>query len=365
MQPGGRVRLVLHGSLDLENTGACWRDLERRLAPLHVTSLDVDASQLDFYGSVPVGLLRFLMEGGMTPGARVTIHGLTPALERIVQTFTAEDFRAYEPKPPPNLTVPEEVGVAGRALMNDMREEAAFIGAATVALLRALRRPKRMRWDEVRRTIETAGVNALPVVGFFSFLVGLVTALEAARPLQQLGAQLFIADMIGFSSLRESGPLVTAIMLAGRSGSAFAAELGTMKINEELDALTTMGLDPIRFLVVQRLVAALVLTPLLTLYAMLMSIFGGLMVMRFLGYPPLMIYHQMITRVHVSDLGVGLEKAAVFGLIVGGIGCLRGLQTGQGARAVGVSTTRAVVAGIILIFLTNTVIASVQYILSS
>jgi len=158
--------------------------------------------------------------------------------------------------------------------------------------------------------------------------------------------------------------MVAAIMLAGRSGSAFAAELGTMKVNEELDALTTMGLDPMQFLVLQRIVAALVLTPLLTLYSMLMSIIGGVMVMRFMGFPPLMIYHQIVARVGVHDFVLGLEKSVVFGLIIGGIGCLRGLQTGEGPRAVGVSTTRSVVASIMLVILADTVFSTVEYFLN-
>jgi phospholipid/cholesterol/gamma-HCH transport system permease protein len=218
-----------------------------------------------------------------------------------------------------------------------------------------------MRWGEVRRVMETAGANAMPVVSIISVLVGMVTVLEAAHPLAKFGAQIFLADMIGFSSLRDTGPVVTAILLAGRSGSAFAAELGTMKVNQELDALTTMGLNPIRFLVVQRVVAALLLTPLLTLYAMLMGILGGLLVMRSLGFPPLMIYHQILGRVGISDVVVGLTKAAIFGLIIGGMASLRGLQTGIGPSAVGISTTRSVVACILMIILANTLYATVQY----
>jgi len=220
-----------------------------------------------------------------------------------------------------------------------------------------------MRWPEIRRVIEKAGANALPVISIFSLLVGLVMALEAARPMEKLGAEIFIADMIGFSAFRDIGPLVTAIMLAGRSGSAFAAELGTMKVNEELDALTTMGLNPMQFLVLQRIIAAVLLTPLLTLYAMLMSIVGGIIVMSFFGFPPLMIYHEIVARVQLHDFILGMEKSAVFGLIIGGIGCLRGLQTKEGPRAVGVSTTRSVVASIMLVILANTIFSAVEYVL--
>jgi phospholipid/cholesterol/gamma-HCH transport system permease protein len=152
-------------------------------------------------------------------------------------------------------------------------------------------------------------------------------------------------------------------MLAGRSGSAFAAELGTMKVNEELDALTTMGLNPIRFLALQRVVAAVLLTPLLTLYGIVMAIFGGIVVMRFLGFPPLMIYHQIVSRVGMYDFVLGMEKSVVFGAIIGGVGCLRGLQTKDGPRAVGASTTSSVVTSIMLIIAANTIFSTVVYFL--
>jgi phospholipid/cholesterol/gamma-HCH transport system permease protein len=224
--------------------------------------------------------------------------------------------------------------------------------------------PRALRWTELRRVFESAGVNALPVVGVFSGLVGLVLALEASKPLRQFGAEIYIADMLGFATIRDTGPLVAGIMLAGRSSSAFAAELGTMKVNQELDALRTMGLNPVQFLVLQRILAMLLATPLLALYAMAIGLLGGISVMRFLDFPPRMIFQQIIGRVHVSDLGVGLVKSFFFGLIVGFVGCLRGLQTKQGPAAVGISTTRAVVSGILLIILSDTVISAVLRVLN-
>jgi phospholipid/cholesterol/gamma-HCH transport system permease protein len=363
-EPGGAIKVTLRGRLDVQTTGYCWNLLEERLRPLHPSSMDVEAGGLAFYGGIGVALVRYLSEGAMTPGATVSVRGLSEEVQRLLNTFTAQDVRTYKPKPPPRTRIPEEIGRGVKTLWRDLRGQIIFIGAATAGLAAVLRHPKQLRWSEVRHVFEVAGCNALPVVGFFSFLVGLIIALESAKPLAQFGAQIFIADMIAISALREAGPLVTAIMLAGRSSSAFAAELGTMKVNEELNALTTMGLDPVRFLVVQRLVAALALTPALTLYAMLMSILGGITVMRFLGFPPLMIYHQMLTQVQLSDLLIGLTKALVFGLIIGGVGCMRGLETEGGPAAVGASTTRAVVTSILLIFLTNTVIATVQYFMS-
>jgi phospholipid/cholesterol/gamma-HCH transport system permease protein len=363
-EAGERAVVKLRGRLSAQSTSTCWRELQDRLGSLSLRSVEVDASEVKVTGGIGAALLRFLAEGGMTPGAKVIIQGLGKEAETILDTFTAEDYRAYQAKPPARPSLPVEVGGFVRELWTDFREEVVFLGRVVRALPGALVRPKRMRWREVCSLMETAGANALPVVCILSLLIGLVTVLEAAHPLAKFGAQIFLADMIGFSSLRDTGPVLTAILLAGRSGSAFAAELGTMKVNQELDALTTMGLDPIRFLVVQRIVAAVLLTPLLTLFSMVMGVLGGLLVMRSLGFPPLMIYHQILGRVGVGDFAVGLTKAALFGLIVGAVACLRGLQTGSGPSAVGSSTTRSVIACILLIILADTLYSAAQYVLT-
>jgi phospholipid/cholesterol/gamma-HCH transport system permease protein len=362
---GGGVKVTLSGRLDAETAGAWWQELEQRLRPLGTAAIEVDAARLVLKGSIGIALLRYLTDGAITPGAAVTVIGLSPRFRKIMNVFTTDDFRAHQAHRPHPPSVPEEVGAATHAVLKDLGEQVAFVGAVLRILPGVLVHPKRMRWGEVKRVVETAGANALPVVSLFSWLIGLVLALEAARPLEKLGAQVFIADLVGFASVRSTGPLVTAIMLAGRSGSAIAAELGTMKVNDELDALRTMGLEPTQFLVVQRVVGAVLLTPLLALYAMGMSILGGVTVLRFLGFPPRLIFHQMLGRVQLADLGIGLAKSVIFGLIVACVGCLRGIQTKEGARAVGESTTRSVVACIVLIVVANTLFSTVNYFLSS
>jgi phospholipid/cholesterol/gamma-HCH transport system permease protein len=191
--------------------------------------------------------------------------------------------------------------------------------------------------------------------------VGLIIAFQAAMPMGQFGAEIFVADLIALGMLRELGPLMTAIVLAGRSASAFAAELGTMKVNEEIDALSTMGLDPVRFLVVTRVLAALVMTPLLTIFANLVGLIGGAVVLLSLGFPLVTYTNRVLAAVDYVDLASGLCKAFVFGILIAAIGCLRGLQTGTGARAVGESTTRAVVSGIVLIVVVDGVFAVVYH----
>jgi len=166
---------------------------------------------------------------------------------------------------------------------------------------------------------------------------------------------------LGLTISRELGPVMAAIMLAGRSGSAFAAELGTMKVNEELNALQTMGLSPVQFLVVQRVVAGILLTPVLTVFAMYAGLLGGIPVLLGLGYPLRMVLAQIQMGLHFGDLAEGMSKSIVFGGIVASVSCLRGLQTGEGPRAVGESTTRSVVSSILLIILTDAIFAALTY----
>ena len=221
--------------------------------------------------------------------------------------------------------------------------------------------PRRVRWKDTLLIAEAVGVNALPIVALVGFLMGLIMAFQAAIPLGRFGAQLYVANLIGLSVLRELGPLMTAIVVAGRSGSAFAAELGTMKVREEIDALITMGLDPVRFLVVTRVIAAVLMTPLLTIFANLVGLIGGSVVLLSLGFSLTTFYHQVQSSVTYGSLVGGLVKSFVFGILVAGIGCLRGLQTKTGATAVGESTTRAVVSGIILITITDGIFSVVYY----
>ena len=357
----GAVLLTLHGGLDEVSTPTAWEALEKELKGAGVSSLEIDASDLAYCDSSGLALLYYLYAGRMTPGATVRISGLSSELQNLSGSFSMEDFHALRAHKPRCRPFPEEVGAATRSWLCDLREQVEFIGEVTVNLAASVFRPRRMRWKEVFRVFETAGVNALPIVSLITMLVGMVIAFESAQPLAKLGAQVFVANLLGLVMSRELGPVMAAIMLAGRSGSAFAAELGTMKVNEELNALQTMGLSPIQFLVVQRVMAGILLTPILTMYAMFAGLLGGVPVLLGLGFPLRMVLQQIQTGVHYGDLAEGLCKSVVFGTIVASVSCLRGLQTGVGPRAVGDATTRSVVSSILLIILADALIASVTY----
>jgi phospholipid/cholesterol/gamma-HCH transport system permease protein len=359
---GGGATLNLTGRLDADSTAGLWRELDAKFQNSPASNLEVDASGVDYCDGAGFALLHFMGMGGMSgQGGKVIISGLRPEFDNLYQKFSAADYEQNRPHPPLRSHVAVDVGRISVEMAHGLREEVAFVGEATLSLAANLAQPKRMRWGEVGRVFETAGVNALPIISLISLLVGLIIAFEAAVPFEMFGARIFIANMIGIIMARELGPLMTAIILAGRSGSAFAAELGTMKVNEELNALETMGLSPMRFLVVQRILAGVLLTPLLSVYAIFVGIGGGVLVMLTMGFPIETIYHQMAQTLSYKDILIGSGKGVIFGALVAGVGCLRGMQTRKGPSAVGESTTRAVVSGILLVILADALVAVVLY----
>ena len=361
--PGGGAVLSLGGQLDVATAAEARREIVERLAGFGGGPLEVDASAIERGDVSGMVLLYELSEGRLLPGLRARITGLRPEFARLLAAFPTGEALATLEKAPPRPRLLAEMGAATQSLFADLRAQATFLGSVVMAFGAVLRQPRRMRWREVAVVFEKAGVNALPIVSLISILMGLVIAFEAAQPLEMFGAQIFIADMIGLVMVREFSPIFTAIILAGRSGAAFAAEIGTMKVNEELNALETMGLDPVRFLVIQRIFAATMLMPILTAYSMLVGVLGGVIVMLAMGFPFAQIWAQLVGALHVHDVLLGAGKALVFGAIVAGLGCLRGMQTAEGPNAVGDSTTRAVVAGILMIIVVDAVFSVLTYVL--
>ncbi|HTR43132.1 MAG TPA: ABC transporter permease [Pseudomonadales bacterium] len=361
---GGELSVILQGRFDADSTARVWRELEAELRRNSPKRMDVDASGIERCDGAGLALLHFLNMGGPCPdGVTTTIKGLRPEFNDLFKRFSEADYQKNLPQPPPKVGTAEQVGRATIQACQDWRDKLGFIGEAAAGIVGNLAQPKRMRWGEVWRIFERAGVNALPIISLISLLVGLIIAFEAAAPFQMFGAEIFIANMLGIIMAREMAGLVTAIILAGRSGSAFAAELGTMKVNEEINALETMGLSPMRFLVVQRIVAGTLLTPLLTIYAIGVSIAGGVLVMLAMGFPLITIYHQMAMTLHMRDIIIGVGKGFIFGALIAGVGCLKGLQTQKGPSAVGESATAAVVSGILLIIITDAVVAVILFFL--
>jgi phospholipid/cholesterol/gamma-HCH transport system permease protein len=248
-------------------------------------------------------------------------------------------------------------------VLNNIRENIILIGMLSVHLLQTLLHPKSVRWQDFMKTMEDIGPNALPLIVLIGFLVGLITAFQAAIPLGRFGAQIYIADLVGLTLVKEMAPLMTAVLLAGRTASAYAAEIGSMKINQEIDALTTMGLDPVKFLTIPRILAATIMTPILSLFLLFFGLVGCGVVMQSLGYNYDIYIHQLESAIQLKDFLGGFIKTFVFGIVIAGIGCLHGLKTRFGASAVGYSTTQAVVSSIIMIVIIDGIFACVYYVL--
>jgi phospholipid/cholesterol/gamma-HCH transport system permease protein len=363
VRPDGRARVVLRGRLNEPTVVGCGGLLEKELPGTKVETLQVDVSGLGFCDAAGLTLLLYLNMGRMTPQATVSVLGLEADLEKIFRELMLED-KAFHPQPAIKRdSCVEKMGRRVRQMNRDFHAQMVFLGAIIASLPVSIFHPKRSRWAETRRVVELAGANAVPIVSLMSLLLGFIIAFESARRLAEFGAQLYVANTIMVVMVRDMGPLMTAILLAGRTGSSFAAVLGTMKINEELDALQTFGLDPIPFLVVPRILAGVFVTPLLTFYSILMGVIGGVIVMLGLGFTLPLILHQLASSVHLNDLGAGISKSAVFGLIVSAVGCWHGLRTQQGPSAVGLSTTRAVVTSLLLIIVADAFFSAISFLL--
>ena len=357
----GGLRLVLDGRLDAFSTAKVWENTFTILRKKPPRRLTLDLAEVDYIDISGISYIIEVTEYQDRSGGELVLEGIKEEFQRLYKLFDPEKLKDRTPSSGPQLKLATEVGQASYQMLKDGVELISFVGETAVGLTQAVLRPAQVRWKDTFRVAETTGVNALPIVVLISFLVGLIMAFQAAIPMRLFGATIFVANLIGLSMVRELGPLMTAIVLAGRSGSAFAAEIGTMKVNEEINALTTMGLEPVRFLVVPRVLAAVAMTPLLTIFADLVGVIGGSIVLVSMGFPLVTYYNQVLSAISYGDFIGGLVKSFVFGVLIAGIGCLRGLQTGTGASAVGDSTTRAVVSGIISIVVTDGVFAVVYY----
>lgn len=359
--PDGRRVLALSGRLDATTIRRVWADSRKAIAGAADRQVLVDAANVDYCDGAGVALFVDLMQ--QRKAGDVQVANLKPAYEALLQQFDVRKLDHDLDPPAPRRTAVEEVGVIVSGMAKDLREQIAFVGEAGAALVHAALHPATIRWKDVWVICERVGADALPIVALISFLLGVILAFQSAIPMRRFGAEIFVADLIGLAMLRELGPLMTAILLAGRSGAAFAAEIGTMTVNQEVDALTTMGLDPVRFLVTPRIIAALLMTPLLTLFADLVSLLGGALTLQSFSIPFVTFVHEVEAIVDLSDFMAGFIKSFVFAVLIAGIGCLRGLQTSAGASSVGQAATRAVVSGIVMLVVVDGVFAVIYFLL--
>ncbi|MBK1662091.1 ABC transporter permease [Paracraurococcus ruber] len=349
-EAGGR-RLAFHGALDAGAAARLWPEALRQARGARSLVLDLArVTALDTAGAVL--LLRLEREAR---GAE--FRGLPAGPLEAVLDRTRAALARPAPQPPAPLPFLGRIGEAAWTRGQDMLGQVAFLGEALVAGTAVIRRPWRLRGAEVLRHLDEAGLRAFGLTILLGYLIGLILAFQSSIPMRQFGAEIFIPNLVGISLLRELGPLMAAVILAGRTGSAYAAEIGTMTVNEEIDALRVMGIDPIAWLVLPRLLAAMLAMPVLSLLLDLAGLLGMTTVMATLGFPAVAVVNQLQTWVKLKDLLGGVAKAAVFGLAIGLIGCRAGLSAGRGPRAVGDAATGAVVGGIVAIVLLDGVFA--------
>ncbi len=333
-------RLVLSGAYLVSCIGA----IDHELRALHGPFSEVDISQVSEIDTVGAWLTCEV--------AREHDAQITGGSERASRLIDALEISSGGPKlAAPRLPVwervPEAMGEKIFKLRSGVLGNLSFLGAILVAVGSLIRHPRRFRWLALIRQIELVGVSALPIIGLMSFLIGIVIAQQGAVQLAQFGAETLTVNLVGRITLRELGVLMTAIMVAGRSGSAFAAQIGTMKLTEEVDAMRTIGISPVEALIIPRILAAVLMMPLLGFYSAVVAIIGGAVVGDLmLGIPFWTFLMRIQDVVPTYDLWVGLIKAPVFGLIVALAGCYHGMQVRGNSEQVGLRTTMAVVSAI-------------------
>ena len=352
---GGATVLAFAGRLDTAGAGRLWNKAMKAARSRPDDSLVIDAGGVSYCDLSGAALL---LEVERAHGGEAELRNESERVQALLDR--ARDASRRKPAKPPapsgfGLWVGVKQGF--RAALDGI----AFLGEAMLAFIRLPRNRRMMQPAEILRYCDQAGVRAVPLILLLGFLIGLILAFQSAVPMQRFGAVIFVVNLVSISLLRELGPLLAAVILAGRTGSAFAAEIGTMKVNEEIDALKTMGLDPITMLVLPRMIAAALVMPGLTLLLDLAGLVGMSAVMMAFGFPMVAVLNQMARAVRIGDLVQGLIKAIVFGAAIGAIGCRQGLGTGKGPRAVGLSATGAVVGGIVSTIMLDGLFAIVIY----
>lgn len=340
---GGRTTVAITGPLLVSTVGKLDPALRAMTEPVQFIDISA-AGPLDTVGAWVIH--RFAEDNGAEiTGASEQAEVLLDAVEK---SASSADIRP--PSQPLFGRVAEDVGAKVYDFGRGLRHNVGFLGAILLAMGSLIRHPRRFRGKALVRQMEQVGVSSLPIIGLMSFLIGIVIAQQGAVQLAAFGAETLTVNLVGRITLRELGVLMTAIMVAGRSGSAFAAQLGTMKLTEEIDAMRTIGVSPMEALVVPRILAAVLMMPLLGFYACAAAIIGGAVVADLMLDIPFLTFLARIQEVvPVTDFWVGVVKAPVFGLIVALAGCYQGMQVEGNAEEVGLRTTAAVVQAIFMV----------------
>jgi phospholipid/cholesterol/gamma-HCH transport system permease protein len=362
-----KALLNLQGKLHTNSLAGLWNQiLEKQQAwlkndPIVKKELTVKAEGLEYVDGAGVAFLVDLHRHQQLKGGTLNIIGLDEKYSALLHRYSPIDSLYPEPKKIQSLGIITSLGKSTATFLKDVSSLIIFVGQITTGLAWVIRKPTELRWKDLLSAANQAGVAALPIIALVSFLIGVILAFQSAVGLAQYGASTYVAPLVSKGIFRELGPLITAILFAGRSSAAFAAEIGTMTVNNEVDALTTAGINPIRFLVMPRVLAGTLVVPILTIFANFISVMAVVLTMVLYKIPIITSYNGLLQMVNLDDIYLGMIKSVIFGIVVAGIGCLRGMQTGNGAAAVGISTTRAVVSSIVVIVFVDGIFAFISY----
>lgn len=339
-------RIQLGGSITIDDSAALWKKIGEALLELkEARSVHLNLSQIQLIDGACMALLVHFRNDVRNRGITCEFVGGSPDVERIVDLYGGHKRakRRRVLRKPVNAV--EQVGNATVAVLQEIRQILDFFGQLVVSTIQAVKHPKTVNFHDVGPTMERAGADAAPIVMLINFLIGLVMAYQSAAQLKQFGANIYVVDLVAVSMTRELGPLMTAIIICGRSGAAFAAELGTMKVSEEVDALRTLGFMPLQHLVIPRMIGLVLVAPFLVLLADAVGIAGGLVVAATtLEITPTSFMIQLQSAIKPSDIISGLVKSVAFAIAIALISCQQGLATSGGAEGVGRRTTGAVVS---------------------
>ncbi|MCI0400959.1 MAG: ABC transporter permease [Gammaproteobacteria bacterium] len=361
----GTLLIQFTGHWTLQNELPSVNDVEKQLGgggPIQCVSFDTQA--LTGWDSGLLAYLIKIIDECKTRNIKTDQAGLPDGVRRLLDLAYAvperEGARGVAKRP----SLLARIGTDSINVARGTAETVSFIGEATLAIWKFLRGKARYRHVDFTMTIQQCGPQALPIITLISFLVGVILAYIGAVQLEQFGAEIYVANLVGLAMAREMGAMMTAIIMAGRTGGAFAAQLGTMTVNEEIDALKTMGVSPMEFLVLPRMLALMLMLPVLCLYSDLLGILGGAAVsISILDLGVLEYFNQTKNAIHLHDFAGGLFKSAVYGTLVAIAGCLRGMQSGRSAAAVGDAATSAVVTAIVWIVVASAITTVIYNIL--
>jgi phospholipid/cholesterol/gamma-HCH transport system permease protein len=351
------VTIRFRRRLDVVSTGKVWAPALaalRRAGPRRVV---VEAGEVEYCDGAGVALLFEMKRRQAARDAEFEIRGLSSRFQDLLDKYSPKDFQPPERPAPERLRLVRETGRGAMRILRDLRGMVYFVGELTAALADAIARPHTVRWGEVMAMAEKVGANAFPLLALEGLLTGFVITYEAAVSLRQYGAESLAGQFIATALIKQVAPVLVGVLLIGRSASAFAAELGTMEATEEISAMRTMGLEPVRFLVVVRVLAVAAMLPLMAAFFAAFGMVGGALVSLVLGTSLAEFWHEASVASSAVSVAASMFKCVLLGLIAGAIGCMRGLQAKRGASAVGDAATSAVVTGIVVLSLVDAAMA--------